>query len=178
METHDEGNNRLLLDARYTVKEEELVAALRCAAHKTEGRRLTVQVLILSLISAVYLALFALNPARLYAFFLSGLCLLLVLGLLYLRPWRRRRKARRMLRQGREARVRVFAGGTFEEPGGEALRLGRDKAEAYETEELFVLRFQNGRLFCLPKRALGPEGQAALRRLLENKNTRPLYCIL
>ena len=139
-----------MMELEFTLCERDVEESLRCMHWRVERRR-TVHVVVLSLISAGCLVAYGVHPDNLVMFLLALLSVGSMFALLYMPIYRRRKKARRLL-AGSNGRCRL------------SLPLGKID-DAVESDDLFTVMVQ-GKLLCIPKRALNDQQYEAVAQCL------------
>ena len=132
----------------YTVEKKELLESLRCLDWKKEGVRKRIHVSVLTLLGGYCLFLYYREPENLMAFFLCALIVTLLMLILYLPGFRRRRKAEQILRHGAQCVVDFPVEGIL---------------HVFETDRVITLQ-KKDLFYCIPKSALQPGDQAYLEK--------------
>lgn len=157
------------LELCYQLEEDELLECFRWLDSPREGRARAVNEGVLLLLAALFALLYAVKPQAFHYMVLVVALLATLLAVRYLPQARRRRRARRMARQGGTYRLELRPDGRFQGAGTPVLELGSRGDHLYEGPLTFTLLLGKEHRFCIPKRILTDPQQRCLRTLLEAK---------
>jgi hypothetical protein len=157
----------------YSLKRPEAAEAFKLVA-ALGGRRVRLAALAALFATGVFLTVsYGLNPSHLELPLLGLLTVGVYLAVALAPSWRAWRGAAQVAKLNGRYRLGFSPDGRLLTPDGESSPLRGDKrARAFETDELFVIRPDRLRTFCLPKRVLTAEQCGEVRRLLSDNLAR------
>lgn len=165
-----------MLYLEYRLKNTEIEETLLSLNWKKEGNYKKINIFIMTVIGSIFLVLYNKTPEHIYLLFGVFLIIFVMFYILYVPPFLRKRKAKKMAYGSGIYKLKISDDGIFLYNDNCFKSFSKEKWLFFESETVYTLKNTDS-VFCIPKRALKKMEESRFLFMMHKNNINKITLI-